>query len=247
MSDIFPTGYFGAEMAEIEDGDTVAVFGCGPVGLFAIESAKLLGAGRVFAIDRLEDRLQKARELGAECINFEQEDPVQTLRRLTDGIGPDRAIDAVGIDAVHAHTGAALSNSDIRTEEEESRNNVGQAHASGANWVPGDGPSQALQWAVEALAKAGTLSVIGVYPPRFRAFPIGAAMNKNLTVNMGNCHHRKYIPRLINLTLSGRVDPSAILTQQEDLPDALSAFAAFDRRDSGWIKVELMPEARAYH
>lgn len=242
MSDIFPTGYFGAEMAEIKDGDTVAVFGCGPVGLFAIASAKLFGAGRVFAVDRLDDRLQKARELGAECINFEQEDPVQVLRRLTDGIGPDRAIDAVGVDAVHAHAGEALKNTDVEAEEQESRANAPQTNPSGENWIPGDAPSQALQWAVDALAKAGTLSIIGVYPPQFRKFPIGAAMNKNLTINMGNCHHRKYIPRLIDLTLSRRIDPATVLTQQKQLPDALSAFEAFDRRESGWIKVELVPQ-----
>jgi threonine dehydrogenase-like Zn-dependent dehydrogenase len=99
MSNLFPSAWFGAEMAEIKDGDTVAVFGCGPVGLFSIVCAKLMGAGRVFAIDGLEDRLDRARELGAECINFEQECPVEILQRMTDGIGVDRAIDAVGIDA----------------------------------------------------------------------------------------------------------------------------------------------------
>jgi threonine dehydrogenase-like Zn-dependent dehydrogenase len=219
MSDIFPTAWFGAQMAEIRDGDSVAVFGCGPVGLFTIVSAKLMGAGRVFAIDGLADRLERARELGAECINFEKEDPVQTLHRLTDGIGVDRAVDAVGIDANHAH----------------------QAHSQ-TQWQPGDAPAQALQWAIEGLAKAGTLSIIGVYPPGFDTFPIGAAMNKNLTMNMGNCHHRKYIPKLIEMTLAGRVDPAKILTQKEPLTDAIEAFKSFDKRESGWIKVKLMPQ-----
>lgn len=241
LSDIFPTGYFGAVAAEIADGDTVAVFGCGPVGLFAIASAKLLGAGRVFAIDSKTDRLDKARELGAEVINFEREDPVSTLQRLTGGIGADRAIDAVGIDAEHAHHGQAAKASDTTAQEQEARQNAPQANPDGATWQPGDAPSQALQWAVEGLAKAGTLSIIGVYPPQFRAFPIGAAMNKNLTLNMGNCHHRKYIPKLIELTLSGKVDPAKILTQSREMPDALSAFEAFDRREEGWIKVELLP------
>lgn len=241
LSDIFPTGYFGAVAAEIADGDTVAVFGCGPVGLFAIASAKLLGAGRVFAIDSKTDRLDKARELGAEVINFEREDPVSTLQRLTGGIGADRAIDAVGIDAEHAHHGQAAEANDATTQEQEARQNAPQANPDGATWQPGDAPSQALQWAVEGLAKAGTLSIIGVYPPQFRAFPIGAAMNKNLTLNMGNCHHRKYIPKLIELTLSGKVDPAKILTQSREMPDALSAFEAFDRREEGWIKVELLP------
>ncbi len=141
MSDIFPTAWFGAEMAEIKDGDTVAVFGCGPVGLFSIVSAKLMGAGRVFAIDGLSDRLDRAQELGAECINFEVEDPVQAIARLTTDIGVDRAIDAVGIDANHAHHA--------------------ETHGH-AQWQPGDEPSQALRWAVAALAKAGILSIIGV-------------------------------------------------------------------------------------
>jgi threonine dehydrogenase-like Zn-dependent dehydrogenase len=215
MSDIFPTAWFGAEMAEIKDGDSVAVFGCGPVGLFAIVSAKLMGAGRVFAIDGLPDRLERARELGAECIDFEKEDPVQTLKRLTDNIGVDRAIDAVGIDANHAHHG----------------------HATPSQWQPGDAPHQALQWAIEGLAKAGTLSIIGVYPPGFDTFPIGAALN------MGNCHHRKYIPKLIEMTLAGRVDPAKVLTQKEPLTDAIEAFKAFDRHESGWIKVKLLPGA----
>jgi len=218
MSDIFPTAWFGAEMAEIEDGDTVAVFGCGPVGLFAIISARLMGAGRVFAIDGLSDRLDRARELGAECINFEEEDPIAALNRLTDDIGVDHAIDAVGIDANHGHGG----------------------HPHGhEQWQPGDAPSQALKWAVEGLAKAGTLSIIGVYPQGFESFPIGAAMNKNLRMNMGNCHHRKYIPKLIELTLAGKVDPASVLTQCEPLTDAISAFAAFDLHEQGWIKVKL--------
>jgi threonine dehydrogenase-like Zn-dependent dehydrogenase len=221
MSDIFPTAWFGAEMAEIKGGDTVAVFGCGPVGLFAIISAKLMGAGRVFAIDGLNDRLARARHLGAECINFEEEDPVEAINRLTDDIGVDRAIDAVGIDANHGHGG----------------------HPHGhEQWQPGDAPSQALEWAVEGLAKAGTLSIIGVYPAGFDSFPIGAAMNKNIRMNMGNCHHRKYIPKLIELTLAGKVDPAKVLTQCEPLTDAISAFAAFDLHEAGWIKVKLKPD-----
>ncbi|VEF11566.1 Zinc-containing alcohol dehydrogenase superfamily protein [Pseudomonas fluorescens] len=221
MSDIFPTAWFGAEMAQIKDGDTVAVLGCGPVGLFAIVSARLMGAGRVFAIDCLDDRLARARELGAECINFDKEDPVKTIARLTADIGVDCAIDAVGIDADHAH-------------------DHGQQRSQ---WQPGDEPSQALQWAVECVAKAGTISIIGVYPAGFDSFPIGAAMNKNIRINMGNCHHRKYIPKLIEMTLAGRVDPSRILTQDEPLTDAISAFKAFDTHQSGWIKVKLEPGA----
>ena len=239
LSDIFPTGYFGAEMAEVCAGDTVAVFGCGPVGQFAIASAKLLGAARVFAIDHLEDRLQMARQQGAETINFDQEDPVETLRRLTHGIGVDRAIDAVGVDAECSCHAPAQQASQYRQEMAAVAPNT---HPDGANWHPGNAPSQALQWAVEALDKAGTLSIIGVYPQQARSFPIGTAMNKNLTINMGNCHHRKYIPRLIELVLARRIDPAQILTQIKPMSDAIEAFKAFDRRDAGWIKVELHPQ-----
>ncbi|MDF3920013.1 zinc-dependent alcohol dehydrogenase [Salinicola salarius] len=243
ISDILPTAYFGADLAEIKDGDSVAVFGCGPVGLCAIVSAKLFGAGRVFAIDSKPDRLDKARKLGAECINFDREDPVETLQRLTGGIGPDRAIDAVGIDAEHAHDAHAGDKSDIETEEQESRTNAPETNPDGDNWHPGDAPSQALQWAVRSLAKAGTLSIIGVYPPDFRQFPIGMAMNRNLTLKMGNCNHSKYIPKLVDMTRTGLIDPAEILSQATPISDVLEAYEAFDRREEGWIKVELEPQA----
>ncbi|NRD58857.1 zinc-dependent alcohol dehydrogenase [Corallococcus exiguus] len=245
VSDIFPTGYFGAEMAEIKPGDTVAVFGCGPVGLFAIVSARLLGAGRVFAIDSHEDRLALARTQGAEVINFEQEDPVETLKRFTAGIGVDRAIDAVGVDAQHAHHGPAAKKA--KAEKPEFKREVEQVapkqKPDGDNWVPGDAPSQAAQWAVQSLAKAGTLSIIGVYPQTMTAFPIGEAMNKNLTLRMGNCNHRKYIPKLLELVRSGTVDPTAILSHVKSMASAIDAYRNFDLRKPGWVKVELEPGA----
>lgn len=233
LSDIFPTGYFGAKMAEIQPGDTVAVFGCGPVGQFAIVSAKLLGAGRVFAIDQFEDRLRMARRQGAEAIDFNREDPIATLKRLTDGIGVDRVIDAVGVDAEHAFCGHGAE-AGQPSEESKSRNE---------HWQPGNGPSQVLEWAVQSVAKAGTVSIIGVYPPDAMTFPIGQAMNKNIILNMGNCHHRKYIPQLIEMVLAKRVDPAKILTQIKPMSDAIAAFEAFDRRENGWIKVELLPQS----
>lgn len=242
LSDIFPTGYFGAKMAEISPGDSVAVFGCGPVGQFAIASAKLLGAGRVFAVDCHEDRLAMARAQGAEVINFEDEDPVAALHRLTDGIGVDRAIDAVGVDAEHSHHHAPDPATEARYREEMAAV-APHTNPEGYNWQQGDAPSQAMEWAVAALAKAGTLSIIGVYSPESRSFPIGIAMNKNLTINMGNCHHRKYIPELIELTLSKRIDPAKILTQVKSMSDAIEAFKAFDMRAAGWIKVELDPQS----
>ncbi|AYF86747.1 glutathione-dependent formaldehyde dehydrogenase [Pseudomonas sp. DY-1] len=242
LSDIFPTGYFGAELAEVTPGDTVAVFGCGPVGQFAIASAKLLGASRVFAIDKHDDRLRMARQQGAEIINFDLEDPVKTLRRLTHGIGVDRAIDAVGVDA---ECPAHCDSTTVSEFHQEMAEVTPHSHPDGDNWHPGTAPSQSLRWAVEALAKAGTLGIIGVYPQQARRFPIGGAMNKNLTINMGNCHHRRYIPILIEMIQAGRIDPAKVLTQIKPMGDAIEAFKAFDRRDSGWIKVELQPQKAA--
>jgi threonine dehydrogenase-like Zn-dependent dehydrogenase len=247
LSDIFPTAYFGADLAEIDDGDTVAVWGCGPVGQFAVASAKLMGAGRVFAIDRIESRLEMARGQGAEVINFEEEDPTEALKRLTGGIGVDRAIDAVGVDAETAESGPAAKEAKKQSEQfEEEREKVApERNPDGELWQPGRAPSQALAWAVKSLCKAGTLSVIGVYPPAMQTFPTGEAMNKNLTVRMGNCNHRRYVPMLVDLVKSGMVDPQQVLTQREPVTDALDAYKAFDQRQPGWIKVELLPRANA--
>lgn len=245
LSDIFPTGYFGADMAEIKPGDTVCVFGCGPVGLFTIVSAKLLGAGRVFAVDTLPDRLAKARELGAETSNFNAEHPVEKLKELTHGIGVLRAIDAVGVDAYRPESGPAYAESRAmksRFKEEQKETQLeGSGTTWGGQWVPGDAPSQVLTWAVQALAKAGTLSIIGVYPETMTRFPIGMAMLKNLTMRMGNCPHRNYIPRLIDAVMERKADPLKVLTEVEPMADAISAYKAFDKRKSGWVKVELKP------
>jgi threonine dehydrogenase-like Zn-dependent dehydrogenase len=245
VSDIFPTGYFGADLADITDGDTVVIFGCGPVGQFAIASAKLLGASRVIAVDRLDDRLDMARKQGAETINFEREDPVKTILDLTGGIGADRAIDAVGIDAMHPHEGPAAEQAQEHAQqfEKEVQQVAPKQNRQDGNWVPGDAPSQVLQWAVEALAKAGTLAIIGVYSPQATTFPIGEAMNKNLTIKMGNCNHRKYIPHLLELIRTGAIHPEEILTQVEAMDEVIHAYQAFDKRQKGWIKVELQPGA----
>jgi threonine dehydrogenase-like Zn-dependent dehydrogenase len=247
MSDIFPTGYFGADIAEIRPGDTVAVFGCGPVGQFAIASAMLMDAGRIFAIDHIEARLDMAREQGAETIHFEQEDPTEVLKQLTGGIGPDRVIDAVGVDSERPHSGPAAKEANAKAGEykKEVSQIAPKANPKDGNWVPGDAPSQAITWAVESVAKAGTVSIIGVYPQTAKTFPLGAAMNKNLTINMGNCHHRRYIPKLVSLVRNGTIDPLKILTKVEPLTDAVEAYKAFDKREQGWIKVELKPQSAA--
>ena len=242
ISDIFPTGYFGADMANIKHGHTVAVFGCGPVGQFAIASAKLMGAGRVLAVDHLPDRLDMARRQGAEIINFDEEDPVKTIMELTGGVGVDCAIDAVGVDAQCPHHGPAAKEAAEKKEQfqQEVEKIAPVQHPDGDNWVPGDAPSQALQWAVQALAKAGTLSIIGVYPPADDSFPIGAAMNKNLTNRMGNCNHRKYVPDLVELVRTGAIDPTAIITKREGMDSVIDAYKEFDLRRPGWLKVELI-------
>ncbi len=246
LSDIFPTGYFGADLAEIKAGDTVAVFGCGPVGLFTVASAKLLGAGRVFAVDHLPDRLAKARELGADPVNFDEVSPAEFFKEQTGGVGVLRAIDAVGVDAVRPEGGPAYAaskakQSQFKEEQKEVAKEGAGASWWGGHWVPGDAPSQVLTWAVQALAKAGTLSIIGVYPETMTRFPIGMAMMKNLTLQMGNCPHRKYLPRLIEIVQSGQLDPTRVLTKVEPMTDAIAAYEAFDKRQPGWIKVELRP------
>jgi len=246
LSDVFPTSWMAAEMAEIEDGDTVAVFGCGPVGQLAIASAKLMGAGRVFAVDCLPDRLDAARAQGAEVIDFSKEDPVEQIQRLTGAIGVDRAIDAVGVDSVHAHGGPAKPGKDERKQfDQELKELAPKTNPSGKNWIPGDAPTQALEWAAMALAKAGTLSIIGVYPQTGRYFPLGLAMNRNLTINTGNCNHRKYIPHLVDLVESGVIDPASILSQRRPFGEVMDAYQAFDRRDPAWLKVGLYPEGAA--
>ncbi len=246
LSDIFPTAYFGADIAEIRNGDTVVVFGCGPVGQFVIASARLLGAGRIFAVDTLPDRLETARAQGAEVIDYNAESPVEAIRRLTHGIGADRAIDAVGVDANQPDQGLAgwFPSAEKSRHKQEVEEVAPKMNPKGDNWHPGNAPSQVLEWAVQALAKAGTLSVIGVYPQTARFFPIGTAMNKNLTINMGNCPHRKYLPLLVDMVRNGTIDPTTVLREEvEPFDAALEAYEAFDRRQPGWIKVELKPAA----
>lgn len=239
LSDIMPTAWFGADIANIHNGSTVAVFGCGPVGQLTITSAMMKGAGRVFAIDHVPSRLEMARKQGAEVIDFDREHPVETLLALTSDIGVDRAIDAVGIDAEQPHRGPAENEEvvaeELRAEAEEIRHGNGAAK----KWHPGDAPSQALRWAVDGLAKAGTLAVIGVYPPEDRFFPLGQAMNKNLKIHMGNCNHRRYIPELIGHVQSGRIKPSEIITQHGEMTSVIEAYERFDAHEEGWLKVVL--------
>ncbi len=241
LSDIGPTAYFAAKLAEIKPGDTVAVFGCGPVGLLCIWAAVHLRAGRVIAVDRKADRLAMAQEQGAEVVSFDEEDPVEAIRRLTHGIGVDRAIDAVGGDAQCAHSGPAskLDRAQRKRFEQEREEVAPVQRPHGDNWHVGEAPSQVLFWAVEALAKAGTLAVVGVYGDAARHFPIGAAMNKNLTINMGNCNHKKYVGELIELVRERAFKPSQLISQRASFASAIEAYQKFDLRTPGWTKVEL--------
>lgn len=229
LSDVFPTAWFGARQAEISPGDTVAVFGLGPVGQLAITAARQLRAGRILAVDDVPSRLEMARNQNAEPVDFGTEDPVAVLKELTGGIGPDRVIDAVGVDA--------YAGDDTEREAE-----VTEAAGGGRTaWEHGSAPSQAARWAVESVAKAGSIGIIGVYPPTVMSWPMGAAFNKNLTLRMGNCPHRTFIPELVDLVSSRAIDPAAFITQSEPMRDVLEAFRTFDRREPGWVKVALDP------
>ena len=240
LSDIVPTAYMAAENAQIKPGNTVAIFGLGPVGQFCVACAQLMNAGRIIAIDTIPSRLEMARAQGAEVIDFNAEDPLETIKALTGGIGIDRVIDAVGVDANHPHSGPGKKLTGTKHAKEK-KEVAPHTNVKNGNWEPGDAPSIVLEWAVEAVAKAGTISIIGVYGEK-NSFPIGQAMNKNLTVTMGNCNHRRYIPQLVELVRSGVLTPSAVLTQVEPMTSAIDAYKAFDKREPGWVKVKLEPE-----
>ncbi len=243
MSDILPTSYMAAVMAEIKPSNSVAIFGCGPVGQLAIACAQFLSAGRVFAIDGVPSRLDLAREHGAETINYNEEDPVKTLRELTGGSGPDRVIDAVGIDAGAATSGPAKPS---RSEAKDFERELDLVVPKGSKKYPtGGAPSQALQWSVESVAKGGTVSVIGVYPLTMKTFPIGMMMNKNLTVRGGNCDHRRYLPELIEVVRSGQIKPAEWITQTEPMQSAIDAYQRFASHQPGWVKVKLEPGSLA--
>ena len=242
LSDIYPTGYFGAVLAGVSDGKVVTVWGCGPVGQFAILSAYQRGATRVIAIDGHADRLEHARARGAEVINFNESDPVEAILELTKGIGADCAIDAVGVDSEGPKSGPAAGREDERNRREQQEIDPGlDSRGQDGHFKPGDAPSQARTWALESLAKVGTLGIVGLYPPADRYFPIGTVMSRNLTVRGGSCNHPRYIPKLVDMVASGQVRPESVVTEHEPLTDAISAYREFDLRRPGWLKVALRP------
>ncbi len=240
LSDIFPTAWFGAQLAGVSRGDVVVVLGAGIVGQFSVVSAFKQGAGRVIVVDGVADRLEQARTLGAEVVDFNDDDPVAAVMELTNDIGADCVIDAVGVDAERPARGPAAPDDDTAAGFDEEVAQVAPDIApQGDLWRPGDAPSQASRWAVEMVAKYGRIGIIGVYSPLAEVYPIGQAMNKNLTVRMGNCDHHSVTPPLIDMVAAGVFDPTALITAHETLAGVIDAYEAFDRREPGWIKVAL--------
>jgi threonine dehydrogenase-like Zn-dependent dehydrogenase len=244
LSDILPTGYLGAEMADVIPGDIVAVFGCGPVGQMAIASAQLMGASQVVGVDALPDRLDMARKQGAMAINYEEDDPVKVLKELSSGYGPDSCIDAVGLDAQKPHAGPAKKEplTDQIEHLIEQKMVAPFTVLAGDQWRQGDAPSQALQWCLQSVRKSGVLSIIGLYSQAFLLFPIGFAMQKALTVRAANCSHRKYVPELLSLIETSELQLSDIFTKLEPFSDVIDCYRHFDKREPGWLKVDLVPE-----
>ncbi|PYP88720.1 MAG: glutathione-dependent formaldehyde dehydrogenase [Blastocatellia bacterium AA13] len=224
LSDIFPTGYMAAENCNIQPGDTVAVWGCGPVGQFAIKSAYLLGAERVIAIDNVPERLRMAAEEGnAKPLNFDDEDIFGKLSEMTGGMGPDACIDAVGLEA-HGTTVDALYD-----------------RAKTALFMATD-RSHALRQAIRACRKGGTISVPGVYGGLLDKFPFGAAFSKGLTFKMGQTNVHKYLAPLLSLVENRRIDPSFVITHRISLKDAADGYETFKKNRDECIKVVMKPD-----
>ncbi|MGD9726755.1 MAG: zinc-binding dehydrogenase, partial [Nitrospiraceae bacterium] len=216
--------YMAAENCDIEAGDTVAVWGCGPVGQFAIKSAYLLGAERVIAIDRVPERLRMAREHGkADILNFDDQDIFDKLLEMTGGRGPDRCIDAVGTEA---HAGGSF---DAVLDK-----------AKAGLFLGTDRP-HALRQAIHACRKGGTVSIPGVYGGFLDKVPFGAAFNKGLTLKMGQTHMQKYMKPLLDRIQKHEIDPSFIITHRLQLDDAPRGYELFKHKQDGCIKIVLQP------
>ena len=220
LSDIFPTGFMGAEMCDIKPGDTIAIWGCGPVGQFSIRSAFLLGAERVIAIDETPERLQMAQEGGAETINFGEQNVYEALMDMTGGRGPDGCIDDVGMEA---HGPAAIFAYDRLKQ---------------AMMLETDRPI-ALREAIMCCRNGGTVSVIGVYGGFVDKFPIGSLMQRSITIKSGQAHVQRYMAPLLQLIENGDIDPSFVVTHTMSLEDAPKAYDMFKNKKDGCIKVVL--------
>ena len=223
LSDILPTGYMAAENANIRPGDTVAVWGCGPVGLFAIKSAWLLGAGRVIALDRFSERLRLAEWFGkAETLDYNEGSVLERLTAMTGGMGPDACIDAVGMEAHGAGIEAYYD------------------RAKQAMRLETDRP-MALRQAILACRKGGTVSIPGVYGGFIDKFPIGAAFAKGLTFRMGQTHVPKYMQMLLDRIEKGEIDPSQIISHRLPIDEAPRAYRMFRDKQDHCVKVVLKP------
>jgi threonine dehydrogenase-like Zn-dependent dehydrogenase len=225
LSDIFPTGYQAAEQCGIRGGDTVAVWGCGPVGLFAIQSAYMLGAGRVIAIDRFKERLDMARDVAkAEVINYETDtdDLVETLKQMTGGRGPDHVIDAVGMEAHGV---------DLYSKYESGKQFMKLQFDR----------ATALRQAIQACGKCGTVSLPGVYAGLIDKFPMGQAFGKGLTFKMGQTHAHRYLRPLLERIEKGEIDPAAIITHRMSLDEAPHGYKIFREKQDGCVKIVLKP------
>ncbi len=223
LSDIFPTGYMGAENCNIQAGQVVAIWGCGPVGQFAIRSAFMLGAEKVIAIDRFPERLKLARAAKADIINYDEvDDVIEELKWMTGGRGPDACIDAVGMEA-HGHGIPAIYDSTKQAMK-----------------ISFDRPL-VLRQAIQACRKGGTVSIPGVYGGFLDKIPFGAAMNKGLIMRMGQTHMMRYMQPLLERVQRGEIDPSFVITHRLSLDEAPHAYKMFRDKEQACIKVVLDP------
>ena len=224
LTDVFPTGWMAAEMCDIKPGDIVAVWGCGPVGQFAIASAYLMGAERVIAIDRFEYRLRMAREkAGAETIDYEQTPVREALREMTGGRGPDHCIEAAGMEAHHHNPGMYAYDRVKQAARLESERGY------------------ALREAILNCRSGGTVSIAGVYGGFMDKFPIGAIMNRSLTIRSGQCHVQRYLRPLLERIENGDIDPSFIVTHRMSLDEASNGYETFKHKQDECVKVVLKP------
>jgi len=223
LTDIFPTGWQGADYAGIEDGDTVAVWGCGPVGQFCIRSALMQGAGHVVAIDRIPERLALAEKGGAETINFDKDDVYDRLNKITNGRGPDRCIDAVGMEAHGTGSWDAV--------------------ADRALALTGLGTDRihALRDCLRNVRAGGTVSISGVYGGFLNMLPLGAAFQKGVTIKMGQCNVLNYMDKLMRFIEEGKIDPSFVITHRCKLDDGPKMYDTFKDKKDGCIKVVMKP------
>jgi threonine dehydrogenase-like Zn-dependent dehydrogenase len=222
LTDIFPTGYMAAENCNIQPGDIVAIWGCGPVAQFAIRSAYMLGAERVIAIDCVPERLQMAKDGGAEVLNFEEINVGEALKEMTGGRGPDSVMDAVGMEA-HGMGPEGFYDK----AKQAVRLETGRPHA--------------LRQAIVACRKGGTVSVPGVYGGLVDKIPMGAAMNKGLTFKSGQTHVQRYLGPLLERIQNGDIDPSFVITHTMPLEDAPKGYEIFKHKKENCIKVLLKP------